>query len=136
MTGLGRSSDPVYLRRQQDLCIVEVDRINDVKTSMSIAFIVICRQKNTHPLTSVDTIRARVGSNGIALRLVSNCANDRPANLWIRVPPANGNWVDSKGVWMRREGNVIGIEDFGKWHAIFFCRKIMNGYYSVRTKRE
>ena len=68
-----------------------------------------------------------MGSDGIALRLVSNCANDWPANLWIRVPPANGNWVDSKGVWMRREGNVIGIEDFGKWHAIFFCRKIMNG---------
>ena len=45
MTGLGRSSDPVYSRRQQDLCIVEVDRKNDVKTSMYIAFIVICRHK-------------------------------------------------------------------------------------------
>jgi len=74
----------------------------------------------SHRQAGIDTIRSLVCANSITLSTMSDGTNDRTSNGWIGVSPTNGNGIDTKGIRMRRQCNMIGLCNFGQWNSIFF----------------
>jgi hypothetical protein len=74
-----------------------------------------------HSKTGVDAVAPLMGPDRVSLCRMSNGADDGAPNARIGMGPANGDRVNPKRVRMGRQDDVIGLGDFGKGDAVFFC---------------
>ena len=67
--------------------------------------------------------------NGVTLEQMADSTNNRASHGWIRVALQNWNGVDTKGITVGREVEVVGLTDFRNGNAI-----IVAGFYWERQK--
>jgi len=62
-----------------------------------------------------------MGTNRVALGLMSHRTNDRSPDCRVGMPPANRHWICLEAVRMRSQGNMIRLCKFRQRYAIFLC---------------
>ena len=104
--------------------------VEDWTGQLEVRHVIRVEFARCHSQSSVNAVASRVGSDGVALRGMADCADHRAADEWVRMAPADGDGVDAECFAVGGQIDVVQLGEFGNGDGV-----VVFGYAGLLGRR-